>query len=108
MPRKKVADAVVAPNVPAARRKRSAPAAQRAETGLAVTARKPRSASSPRRTKAAAVGDSLLMLNDALTGPPTADQIAERAYFLWLERGCPEGSAERDWIDAELELSANR
>jgi Protein of unknown function (DUF2934) len=48
------------------------------------------------------------MLNDALTGPPTADQIAERAYFLWLERGCPEGSAERDWIDAELELSANR
>ena len=34
------------------------------------------------------------------------DQVAERAYFLWLERGCPEGSAHEDWLHAEQELLA--
>jgi hypothetical protein len=30
--------------------------------------------------------------------------ISKRAYELWLERGCPEGSPERDWYQAESEL----
>jgi hypothetical protein len=32
------------------------------------------------------------------------DAISKRAYELWLERGCPEGSPEQDWYLAESEL----
>jgi hypothetical protein len=28
--------------------------------------------------------------------------IAELAYYLWRERGCPNGSPEEDWYNAEL------
>jgi hypothetical protein len=28
--------------------------------------------------------------------------IAELAYHFWQERGCPEGSPEEDWYQAEL------
>jgi len=31
-----------------------------------------------------------------------AAAIAELAYRLWEERGCPEGSPEEDWYAAEL------
>ena len=34
------------------------------------------------------------------------DRVAKRAYFLWLERGSPEGSAQEDWLHAEQELLA--
>lgn len=27
--------------------------------------------------------------------------IAERAYALWLQRGSPQGSPEEDWLAAE-------
>ena len=32
------------------------------------------------------------------------DDVALRAYFRWLERGCPAGSAEEDWLSAEREV----
>jgi len=32
------------------------------------------------------------------------DLVAERAYFHWLKRGCPEGSPQEDWLRAEQEL----
>lgn len=35
-----------------------------------------------------------------------AEQINLRAYFRWLERGCPEGSPDQDWYSAERELRA--
>jgi hypothetical protein len=35
---------------------------------------------------------------------PTRADIAERAYQLWLERGCQEGSHEQNWLEAEREL----
>jgi transcriptional regulator with XRE-family HTH domain len=35
---------------------------------------------------------------------PTHEEIRERAYFLWLERGCPDGNAEEDWLEAEQRL----
>jgi len=44
------------------------------------------------------------------TAPSTSKEeideraIARRAYQLWLERGCPEGSPEEDWYHAEREL----
>ncbi|HTM45814.1 MAG TPA: DUF2934 domain-containing protein [Polyangiaceae bacterium] len=34
----------------------------------------------------------------------THEHIAVRAYFKWLERGCPEGDGERDWYCALGEI----
>lgn len=48
------------------------------------------------------VTNQLWDLNDL----STHDQIAERAYELWIARGRPEGSAELDWLQAEEELRA--
>jgi hypothetical protein len=36
---------------------------------------------------------------------PTQDEIAARAYQLYLERGCEDGHADEDWLMAEEELS---
>jgi len=36
------------------------------------------------------------------------DAIAIRAYELWRRRGCPDGSPEADWFEAERELSRRR
>jgi hypothetical protein len=36
---------------------------------------------------------------------PTHEEICQRAYSLWEERGCPDGSPEVDWYRAERELS---
>ena len=32
------------------------------------------------------------------------EQVALLAYRLWQERGCPDGSPEIDWFQAEEEL----
>lgn len=32
------------------------------------------------------------------------DDIARLAYALWQHRGCPNGSAENDWFEAERTL----
>lgn len=36
------------------------------------------------------------------------DEIALRAYALWQGRGCPSGSAEQDWLEAEHQLRRER
>jgi len=36
---------------------------------------------------------------------PTAEQIEHRAYELYLERGCENGSDLGDWLAAERELT---
>jgi hypothetical protein len=36
------------------------------------------------------------------------DQIRDRAYELYVQRGRHEGCALQDWLDAELEMLANR
>lgn len=38
----------------------------------------------------------------------TFEQIAERAYELWKARGCPLGSPDQDWLEAERELKSSR
>ncbi len=35
---------------------------------------------------------------------PQHDAIAARAYELWQQRGCPDGSPQEDWGQAEEEL----
>jgi hypothetical protein len=32
------------------------------------------------------------------------DEIAARAHQIWIDHGCPEGSAEADWFQAAREL----
>ena len=34
--------------------------------------------------------------------------VADLAYQRWVERGCPQGSAEEDWFQAEHELRSGR
>ncbi len=36
---------------------------------------------------------------------PSHDQIAVRAYEIWLGRGKPEGTDHEDWVEAERQLS---
>jgi hypothetical protein len=31
--------------------------------------------------------------------------IEKLAYALWKDRGCPEGTAETDWLEAEQKLT---
>jgi hypothetical protein len=39
---------------------------------------------------------------------PSEEQIRERAYLLFLERGGIDGYAEADWLTAEAELLAQQ
>lgn len=34
------------------------------------------------------------------------ERIAMRAYEKWMKRGCPQGTALQDWVEAEAELLA--
>lgn len=36
---------------------------------------------------------------------PTHEDISKLAYSLWQARGCPEGSPEEDWFNAESALN---
>jgi len=39
---------------------------------------------------------------------PAEVTVAKLAYQLWAERGCPEGSPELDWFQAEHLLRAGK
>jgi len=41
----------------------------------------------------------------AAKSTPTHEQIAQRAYEIYLERGATAGDPMQDWLRAELELS---
>lgn len=41
-------------------------------------------------------------------GSVSRDAIAARAHQKWQQRGCPLGEDQRDWFEAEKELSAAR
>jgi Protein of unknown function (DUF2934) len=38
------------------------------------------------------------------SGALNTGEIAELAYHLWRQRGCPEGSADQDWFEAMEQL----
>jgi len=63
------------------------------------------------RTRSAGVGSDVIDIPDepeAIAGDDVSaiatDTVSRRAYELWLERGCPEGSPEQDWYQAESEV----
>ena len=35
---------------------------------------------------------------------PSHEEIARFAYILWQARGCGDGEAEQDWLEAERQL----
>jgi len=41
-------------------------------------------------------------------GAPGHEEISARAYQRWHQRGCPDGSPEVDWQEAEEELKTIR
>ena len=45
---------------------------------------------------------------EALTLQPTEEEIAVRAYHIYLERGRAEGEPLDDWLQAERELTEAR
>ena len=94
MPRKKVTNTEVVSS-PAVAPKAAAAAAKPAVSKVAKPrAKSPVSAHKTRTTATAAPVDI------------TAQQIADLAYFIWLDRGCPIGTSEEDWYRAESELRA--
>ena len=40
--------------------------------------------------------------------PPTHEDIALRAFTLWIDEGRPENCDEANWLDAEKQLSASK
>ena len=34
----------------------------------------------------------------------THEEIARRAYEIYVEKGCPQGQSEQNWLQAEQEL----
>jgi hypothetical protein len=45
------------------------------------------------------------MSDTSKSTPPTTGQIRERAYGIYLARGCEDGHDLSDWIEAERQLS---
>lgn len=45
---------------------------------------------------------------DATVRVPNSDKISARAYERWHKRGCPHGSPEVDWHEAEDELKLSK
>ena len=42
--------------------------------------------------------------HDTETSSMIHTRVSERAYEIWMEHGCPEGTADEDWRMAELEI----
>jgi hypothetical protein len=42
--------------------------------------------------------------HDTETASMIHQRVCERAYELWEQRGCPEGSPDEDWYMAEREI----
>ena len=35
---------------------------------------------------------------------PSREAVERRAYAIWQHHGCPDGTAAKDWLEAETEL----
>lgn len=68
--------------------------------GDVILKRKPASNDGPERTGVTAVET----MEPTSVAIPDGQEVADRAYQRWVERGCPQGSPEEDWFEAEREL----
>jgi hypothetical protein len=59
------------------------------------------------RSGTAAEEDASVRL-DTKTSLASRDEVSARAYHRWHQRGCPHGSPEVDWHEAEEELKTMR
>ncbi|MBK8481205.1 MAG: DUF2934 domain-containing protein [Proteobacteria bacterium] len=73
----------------------------KAETSSAALGAARAAASAPPKAAAGAP-------RGGLRRTPSKEEIATRAYELYLERGCTDGHADEDWAEAERDLSANK
>jgi hypothetical protein len=49
--------------------------------------------------------ESAAIYPDTFATPPTPEEIAAEAYAIYCARGCGEGAALDDWLEAERRLS---
>jgi len=73
--------------------------------------RSPRPGPAPRPSRGASVippprKAEVHRLVTAPRPPPTREQVAARAYELWLQSGCLAGRDAENWLQAERELQA--
>jgi hypothetical protein len=52
--------------------------------------------------------ESAAIYPDTFATPPTPEQIAAEAYNIYCARGCGDGAAIDDWLEAERRLSVRR
>ncbi len=63
------------------------------------------SAPAVKRPSAAAKAKNAVPSAAAASAPGLAEQIRRRAYELYCQRGRQDGHAERDWLQAEHEVT---
>jgi hypothetical protein len=94
MPKKRTSTKKSTPKVPAKKTAKLTPATP---VSVPVISSKPASKPSKPRGKTAA-------RSSAPAVALTHEQIAARAYAVWLAKGQPQGQDEQNWRDAEAEL----
>ena len=52
--------------------------------------------------------ESAAIYPDTFATPPTPEQIAAEAYNIYCARGCGDGAAMDDWLEAERRLSTGQ
>jgi DUF2934 family protein len=85
--------------------------AQPHEAGAETQAPAPRATRTPRASRGAAAipaprKTELHRVFVTPRPPPSREQIACRAYEIWIQSGCVVGRDDENWLQAERELSA--
>jgi hypothetical protein len=73
-----------------------------------TTRRAPAKAARARAGGSAIAASTTTAAPAALLAAPTFEEIAARAYDLWVARGRPEGRDHENWVDAERQLRDER
>jgi Protein of unknown function (DUF2934) len=85
--------------------KRTTPRAQAEDT---ATATRPPTQRRSTSTVGAPPADALAVQPDVMGNEPTEDDIRQRAYERYLERGGGHGMDFEDWLAAERDLRARK
>lgn len=60
------------------------------------------------RGKSSPTNPEAIEANETARTQPTEEEIAVRAYHIYLERGDAEGNPTDDWLQAERELTEDQ